>query len=84
MRLQRQLRYKALSDIIVGGRLLFAKGSEFSLGEQFGNALVREGRLELLDPGAYARSDVRAEQDARQPLPKGRHKRRDMRAKDKE
>ena len=83
MRLERQLRYKALADIIVGGRLLFPKGAVFTMGEQFGAALVREGRAELLavleqPPDVYDRRDMRAENGK---PGVGRHKRRDMRAK---
>ena len=73
--LQRQLRYRALADVIVGGCLLASRGEVFRVGEQYGNALVREGRAEQL---------AALEQDAVEPTHdnKGRHKRRDMRAKD--
>jgi hypothetical protein len=63
-----QRRYKALSDIIVGGRLLFARGSIFDATEQYGSALVKEGRAQPLAA-------------LEQPKPP-RHKRRDMRAED--
>jgi len=65
----RQLRYKALTDITVGGRLLAVRGTTFTTGQQFGEALAREGKVEAL---------AVLEQPA---LPKGRHHRRDMRAK---
>ena len=76
--LQRQLRYRALADVIVGGCVLFQKGSIFLVGEQFGTALVREGRAELL---AALEQPPRAIEPERV-NGKGRHKRRDMRAKD--
>jgi hypothetical protein len=77
--LQRQLRYKALSDIIVGGSLLFPKGQTFLIGEQFGTALVKEGRAELLAALEQPRNT-----ELEVASNKGRHKRRDMRAKDPE
>lgn len=73
--LQRQLRYRALADVIVGGCLLFQKGSVFLVGEQFGTALVKEGRAELLsalEQPPMVAPDLNG---------KSRHKRRDMRAK---
>jgi hypothetical protein len=61
-----QRRYKALSHIIVGGRLLYPKDREFVAGAQFGDALVKEGRAAALpdEPkGRYNRRDMRAKGD---------------------
>ena len=77
--LQRQLRYRALADVIVGGTLLAEKGSVFTVGEQFGTALVKGGRAELLAALEQPSPDLR---DIERADNKGRHKRRDMRAKD--
>jgi hypothetical protein len=60
-------RYKALAHIIVGGRLLFAKDSEFETSEAFGDALVKEGRAVLLPAmirRTHKRRDMRAEGEA--------------------
>jgi hypothetical protein len=75
VKLQRQLRYRALADVIVGGRVMYAKGSIFTIGDAFGDALVREGRVEKLS----------ALEQPPPPTPpfngKARHKRRGLRGR---
>lgn len=69
VKLQRQLRYRALADVIVGGRVMYAKGSIFTIGDAFGDALVREGRVEKL-------SALEQPPPSAPPIGKARHKRR--------
>jgi hypothetical protein len=59
-------RYRALAHIIVGGRVLYEPGEEFMTSDTFGDALLREGRAELLRPinhRSHKRRDVRPEGD---------------------